>query len=197
MLNVFDQISGKIKSLTQRLFQKGKFEKCPVSITLVHDSSNNGETYAKIKFCVKKPEEDVYKFCRNITNFPLLISQLISIEEDNEMQSYWKVKLLRSQKIIGWEMQITNEVPNQLICWEAVKNSFLESEGIMRFVDIQNNQLTEVCLLFSCKPLLKIGIYAKGFMNQKSANLLKKDIQKFIKVIEYDERLVQPHNLWI
>lgn len=34
-------------------------------------------------------------------------------------------------------------------------------------------------------------------MNQTYVNLLKKDIQKFIKIMEYDEKLNQPHSLWI
>lgn len=195
--NVFENINAKIKSIRKILFKKAQFKKCSVSIKLEYDPLNKGETYLKIRFCVKRSKEEVYKFCRNITNYPLFISQLINIKEDSNKQSYWKVTLLRSKKIISWEMQITNEIPNQLICWEALKNSFLESEGTIQFVDIAHNKLTEVRLFFSCKPLSKTGIYNKGFMGQTYASLLKKDIHKLIKIMEHDDSPGQPHSLWI
>jgi len=195
--NVFNNINAKIKSIRKILFKKAQFKKYPISIKREYDPLNKGETYLKIRFFVKRSKEEVYKFCRNITNFPLFISQLINVKEDNYRQSYWKVKLLRSKKIIGWEMQITNDIPNQLIRWEALKNSFLESEGTIQFVDIAHNKLTEVRLFFSCKPLTKTGVYNKGFMGQTYADLLKKDIHKLIKVMEHDDYPGQPHSLWI
>lgn len=158
---------------------------CSTSFTIERDNENIEDVYVKIRFCVNRPRNEVYEFCRKVRHLPLFLTPLISVTEESDIHSFWKMKILGTGKIVGWDMEIVKEIKNQMISWSSAKKSALMTEGNVLFLDAPENNTTELRLFFSCKFLFNdLKDRSSILMKPAFKKLIKRDIKKFKKVME-------------
>jgi len=178
-------IRGVINYIKELLEKKVDFndKNCSTSLIIERDDLSIEDVYIKIRFCVNRPRNEVYAFCRKLKYFPLFLTTLISIEEENETHSFWRIRLPKSGQIVSLNMVITERGENEMMRW-TTEESDLMTEGNIMFLDAPEADTTELRLLFSCKCTFNLKdrslVLPKSFFKK----LIKKDIEKFKKLIE-------------
>jgi uncharacterized membrane protein len=85
-----------------------------------------------VNVVVERPVAEVFEFCRDFENFPLITDLLLSVEDSQDGRSHWSVRSPAGQTI-SWDAVITKYVPNSVIAWESVPGSAVVASGLMRF----------------------------------------------------------------
>ncbi|HYC50034.1 MAG TPA: SRPBCC family protein [Gemmatimonadaceae bacterium] len=86
----------------------------------------------RMTLVVERPVAEVFEFCRDFANFPEIVDVLLSVEDYQDGRSHWAVRSPTGQAI-EWDAVVTKYVPNSVIAWESVRNSTVQSTGLMRF----------------------------------------------------------------
>ncbi|HYD51342.1 MAG TPA: SRPBCC family protein [Gemmatimonadaceae bacterium] len=102
-------------------------------------------------FIVRRSVREAFAFCANFENFPALIGALVEVEDFGDGRSRWVVRHTDGA-LVEWSAIVTKFVPNQVIAWESVPSSPVESRGLVRFRSLgdERTQLT-VHLAYSPK----------------------------------------------
>jgi uncharacterized membrane protein len=81
---------------------------------------------------VDAPLERVFAFWRNYENFPRFMSNVREVRDLGEGRSHWTVAG-PAGATVGWEAEITQLVPNEVIAWRTVPGSSVAHAGVLRF----------------------------------------------------------------
>jgi uncharacterized membrane protein len=81
---------------------------------------------------VDRPVREMFALCSNFENFPRLVAELRAVRDFDDGRSRWTVAT-PSGEVLEWDVIVTKYVPSQVIAWESVPGSPVESTGIVRF----------------------------------------------------------------
>ena len=81
---------------------------------------------------VDRPVREMFALCSNFENFPRLVAELRNVTDFDDGRSRWTVTT-PSGEVLTWDVIVTKYVPSQVIAWESVPGSPVESRGIVRF----------------------------------------------------------------
>jgi uncharacterized membrane protein len=81
---------------------------------------------------VDRPVREIFALCSNFENFPRLVSALRNVTDFDDGRSRWTIAT-PSGEILEWNVMVTKYVPSQVIAWESVPGSPVESTGVVRF----------------------------------------------------------------
>jgi uncharacterized membrane protein len=93
---------------------------------------------------VDRAVRDVFAFCANFENFPSLVHALAEVEDHGDGRSRWVLRHTDGS-LVEWNAIVTKFVPNQVIGWESVPGSAVESRGIVRFRALEEER-TELAI---------------------------------------------------
>lgn len=88
----------------------------------------------KVRYAItigKEPEE-IFNFFRDLKNLPLFMKDLNQIEVLSNKRSHWVIRTKVGVRAT-WEAEIVEEVPGQLITWNSLEGSQIETSGSIRF----------------------------------------------------------------
>jgi uncharacterized membrane protein len=81
---------------------------------------------------INRSIEELYRFWRNLENLPQFMRHLVSVEKATDTISRWRAKG-PGGKVVEWEAEIINEVPNQVIGWRSIEGADVVSAGSVNF----------------------------------------------------------------
>jgi uncharacterized membrane protein len=81
---------------------------------------------------VDRPVREVFALCSNFENFPRVVGELRGVTDFDDGRSRWAIAKA-SGELLEWDVLVTKYVPGQVIAWESVANSPVESTGVVRF----------------------------------------------------------------
>jgi uncharacterized membrane protein len=81
---------------------------------------------------VDRPVREMFALCSNFENFPRVVGQLRDVTDFDDGRSRWAIAKA-SGELLEWDVIVTKYVPGQVIAWESVPNSPVESTGVVRF----------------------------------------------------------------
>ena len=81
---------------------------------------------------VDRPVREVFALCSNFENFPRVVGELRDVTDFDDGRSRWAIAKA-SGELLEWDVLVTKYVPGQVIAWESVANSPVESAGVVRF----------------------------------------------------------------
>jgi uncharacterized membrane protein len=81
---------------------------------------------------VDRPVREMFALCSNFENFPRVVAQLRDVTDFDDGRSRWAIAKA-SGELLEWDVLVTKYVPGQVIAWESVPNSPVESTGVVRF----------------------------------------------------------------
>jgi uncharacterized membrane protein len=77
------------------------------------------------------PPEVAYLFFRDFENLPLFMKDLKSVEILSKTKSHWTVEVKGIK--VEWDAEITDERPGEMISWQSVEGSQVETSGTIWF----------------------------------------------------------------
>jgi len=81
---------------------------------------------------VDRPVREMFALCSNFENFPRVVGALRGVTDFDDGRSRWAVTTAAGE-LLEWDVIVTKYVPSQVIAWESVPNSPVESTGVVRF----------------------------------------------------------------
>jgi uncharacterized membrane protein len=136
---------------------------------------------------VNRPLEEVFNYWRNFENLPSFMSHVRSVRAEEDGRSHWAVHI--SPKMdLEWDARITEERPNELIAWESLPNSSVQTWGRVRFAPATGNRGTQVTATLAYEP--PGGVVGAAFARLQetmTAEQIKEDMRRFKQMMEAGE----------
>jgi uncharacterized membrane protein len=77
---------------------------------------------------IDRDRRDIYDFWRNLENLPRVMRHLKSVTPINDTRSKW-VAYAPLAKTLQWEAEIINDRPGEVIAWQSVPGSQVDTAG--------------------------------------------------------------------
>lgn len=79
----------------------------------------------------RKPEE-IYSFWRDFRNLPQFMSHLERVDVQDDRRSHWVAKA-PAGRTVEWDAEVTEDQPNQRLCWRSLEGADVDNSGEVRF----------------------------------------------------------------
>jgi uncharacterized membrane protein len=171
------------------LLYRGISGNCPVSAAVGRRSTDKHTTAVNIrtKLIVDKPRGEVYAFWRQLSNLPLFMKHLASVEESDAFHSHWKVVGPGGIGNLEWDAEIVKDEPGALIGWRSVAGSNIATAGRINFKDAFSGG-TEMEIMITYRPPAGyVGAGLAWILNGAFEKIIEKDILGFKQYVETGE----------
>jgi uncharacterized membrane protein len=133
---------------------------------------------------VNVPRQEAYSFWRKLSNLPLFMEHLESVEKLDGRRSYWKAKVPGHLGTIGWEAEIVKDEEGKLIGWNSLPDSTIENAGKVEFRDAGDGE-TEIRVTITYRaPLGAVGAGVAKLFNPMFEKIVQNDVKNFKHYIE-------------
>jgi Polyketide cyclase / dehydrase and lipid transport len=134
------------------------------------------------RITVNRPRSDVYAFWRNLTQLPLFMNHLVSVQGNPDGTTHWKAK--SPIGTVDWDAEIVQDKPDEMISWRSVADSEVRNSGAVRFLDGDSGG-TEVAVDISFDPPMGVlgEIVAKLF-GEAPDQQIADDLKHFKEIME-------------
>jgi len=136
---------------------------------------------------INNPKEEVYYFWRQLSNLPVFMKHLESVQETDSKNSHWVAKGPGGIGTVAWDAQIVKEVPGEFLGWRSVTGSEIATAGRVSFKALTPDT-TEINVMISYRP--PAGYVGTGFawlLNAAFERMIYKDIKRFKSYMETGE----------
>jgi uncharacterized membrane protein len=160
--------------------------RCPTGV-----GRNNVRVEARI--VINRPRSEVYRIWRHLSNLPVFMDHLLSVHEIDDVHSLWAARAPAGM-VIKWEAEIINDIEDELIAWQSLEGSGVDSVGSIHFSDV-NHRATLLHLVFRYDPpadMLGV-IVAKLFRNDPQRQI-ESDLRRFKRILELGNRPARPRH---
>jgi uncharacterized membrane protein len=138
---------------------------------------------------VNRSPEEVYKFWRDLENFPSFMAHIQSVEVQGDRQSHWKAKG-PAGTTVEWDAEIVQDEPNHLIKWRSVNNPDVHNSGTVRFDPAPGKRGTFVRVeLQYAPPGGAVGSLIAKLFGKEPGQQLYEDLRRFKQIVETGEIL--------
>jgi uncharacterized membrane protein len=196
-----------LTAIASELLYRGVTGHCPVyellgvntAVTgLSHQVSvPHGQGY-KIEqvITVDKPRAELYQFWHDLTNLPLIMRHLESVQYIDYKQSHWIAKGPAGMKV-EWDAEIINEVENEVIGWRSLEGAAVDNAGSVRFVDSPAGRGTEIHVTLKYDvPGGLIGSGVAKLFGESPELQIRDDLRRFKMKMETGEVATGERQLW-
>jgi uncharacterized membrane protein len=136
---------------------------------------------------VKHPPEEVYRFWRDLENLPRFMMHLQSVRLIDERRSHWTARGPVG-KAIGWDAEIIDDRPGELISWRSTEDATVPNGGFVRFTGAPGGRGTEVRVeLHYDPPGGMAGAALARLLGEHPDQQVRDDLRRFKQVMETGE----------
>jgi uncharacterized membrane protein len=136
---------------------------------------------------INRSPQDLYTFWRDFDNLPRVMSHLKEVDVYDQLRSRW-VAVGPLGKEVEWEAEIINERENEMISWQSVPNSQIDTAGSVRFTPLSFDRGTRVTISMQYKPPGgKFVAKLASLFGQDLESKLIDDIYNFKRMMETEE----------
>jgi len=136
------------------------------------------------KMTVNKPRLEVYNFWRKLSNLPLFMEHLESVEEISDHRSHWVAKVPAHLGKIEWDAEIAKEIEGELIGWNSLPNATINNAGKVEFRDADEHG-TELTIVITYRaPFGDVGEGIASWLTPMVKKMIVKDVKNFKRFIE-------------
>ncbi|HSK48234.1 MAG TPA: SRPBCC family protein, partial [Coriobacteriia bacterium] len=132
---------------------------------------------------IKRSREELYQFWSDITNLPLVMRHLDSVELRPDGTSHWKAKGPRDVGV-EWDAEPINSAPNEFIAWKSLPGSQIENSGSVRFRDAGDDGTEVHVKLRYVPPGMEVGFALAKVMNPVTEAQVAEDLRRFKHLME-------------
>jgi uncharacterized membrane protein len=136
---------------------------------------------------INRPPDELYRYWRDVRNFPRFMTHLESVSMLDEKRSHWKAKGPAGMTV-EWDAEIVNEKENALIAWESCEGSDVQHWGVIRFVPAPGDRGTEVTVELEYRPVAgSFGVAVAKLFGEEPGQQLEEDLRRFKYIMETGE----------
>jgi uncharacterized membrane protein len=140
-------------------------------------------------FLINRSLEDLYKYWRDFTNLPRIMTHLQSVEVKDDKHSHWVAK---APAIAGgsveWDAEITRDDPNSVIGWRSLPGSQVDTAGEIRFSKAMGDRGTEIHVFMDyIPPAGRVGHWIATLFGEAPARQMRDDLRNFKALMETGE----------
>ena len=131
---------------------------------------------------VNRPQEEVYRFWRQLENLPRFMDHLESVTVLDEERSHWVAKAPAGSKV-EWDASIQDEIENELIAWRSLPGSDIDNAGSVHFIPAGDGTEVRVVLSYD-PPAGKVGAAVAKLLGEEPEQQVEEDLRRFKQVME-------------
>ena len=147
----------------------------------------------RVSMVINKPREEVYAMWRNLSNLPLFMKHLRSVEEQDELFSNWVMEIPGKIGTLQWHAEIVKERYGEMIAWQSLPGSSIDNAGKVGFRDSLGGQGTTVDVILTYHaPLGKIGEQVARIFTPVFKRMIEEEIGDFKNFVETHETILIP-----
>ncbi|MBI2218859.1 MAG: SRPBCC family protein [Candidatus Rokubacteria bacterium] len=136
---------------------------------------------------VNAPPERIYAAWRNLENLPRFMSHLQEVEVLDRARSRWTVKAPAGIDL-GWDAEIINEIPNELIAWRSVDSTLVRHAGSVHFERAPDGRSTLVRVSLQYDPPGgELGHAVLRFIGENADGQIAQDLIELKRAVEAGE----------
>jgi uncharacterized membrane protein len=134
---------------------------------------------------INRPRHEVYARWRNLSNLPLFMQHLVSVQEISPVDSTWELQLPAGLGSLRWNAEIVKEREFELLGWRSVEGSDIQNAGKVEFRDALGQEGTAVDIVLSYHvPLGKPGEKVARLFSPLFKKMILDDIRNFKNFVE-------------
>ncbi len=131
---------------------------------------------------IARPPEELFRFWRNLGNLAEFVENIQSIRILDDIHSHWAVKGPRG-RLYEWDAEIVNEHPGEMISWQTLPGSDVQSAGTVRFTPADGGAMLRVVLEFH-PPGGHFGARIAWLIGKDPETQLAGDLERLKKIME-------------
>jgi uncharacterized membrane protein len=151
---------------------------------------------ARAAVTVNAPRERVYDFWRQLDNLPRFMRHLVSVDQLDYRRSRWVAQGPAGWRVT-WDAEVINEIPNELLAWQSLAGSQVDSAGSVRFTEAPGGRGTEIRVELQYNPPAGIvGAYVARLFGREPEQEIEADLNRLKQFLECGEVATtdgQPH----
>jgi uncharacterized membrane protein len=132
---------------------------------------------------IRRPREELYGFWRNFENLPRFMRHLQSVQNLGNDRSHWVVAA-PGGTTLGWDAEIHNEIPPELLAWRSVGDSEINHAGSVHFTPAGDHR-TEVRVVLNYEPPAgRLGVVLARFLGEEPGQQIEDDLNSLKQLME-------------
>lgn len=142
---------------------------------------------------IQRPAHELYQFWRQLENLPRFMTNIDDVKQTSPGRSHWVGHSGLSTQV-EWDAQITQDMENQLIAWESLEGSDVDTWGEVRFEPVsgapgsQENQGTIVRLRMGVRPPAgAVGAAIAKLWRGDPKSIARENLRRFKQLMEAGE----------
>jgi len=144
------------------------------------------ETVTK-SITINASPEVLYRFWRNLENFPRFMRHLEEVKATGERTSHWIAKA-PGGTTVEWDAEIVEDEANSRLAWRTLPDTSVEHEGIVSFEPAPGGRGTIVRVEMSyVPPAGKIGVVVAKMFGEEPSVQIDGDLRRMKQLIETGE----------
>jgi uncharacterized membrane protein len=144
------------------------------------------ETVAKA-ITINSSPDTIYRFWRNLENFPRFMRHLVEVTSTGERTSHWVAKA-PAGTLVEWDAEIVEDEANSRIAWRTLPTSSIEHEGVVSFEAAPGDRGTIVRVSTSyLPPAGKLGVHVAKLFGEEPNLQIEADLRRLKQLIETGE----------
>jgi uncharacterized membrane protein len=154
---------------------------------LSRGSAGGKRVHVRKATTIRKPQEEVYDFWRDLENLPRFMVHLESVQVLDETRSRWRARGPAGRSV-EWEAELVEERPAELLRWRSRPGADVEHAGTVRLSPAPGDRGTEVVVeLTYAPPGGELGALAAKMLGEEPATQLADDQRRLKQVLETGE----------
>jgi uncharacterized membrane protein len=126
---------------------------------------------------------ELYHFWHQLTNLPEVMPHVVSVTLQDS-RSHWVIAGPAGRQV-EWDAEFINEKPGELISWQSLPGSEVQSAGSVRFDPIGDGQSTRVRVVLEyLPPAGKAGAFLAHLLGSAPDQQLETDLRRFKERME-------------
>jgi uncharacterized membrane protein len=136
---------------------------------------------------ISRPVEELYSFWRQLENLPRFMRHLESVERITDTLSRWRAKG-PGGKVVEWNAEVINEIPNKLIAWRSIEGSEVVSAGSVHFDAAGPDRRTRIRVRLQYNPPGgKLGARIARLLGRDPGSEIREDLRTLKRLLESGE----------
>lgn len=136
---------------------------------------------------INKPREEVFRFWKDFSNLARFMKHIERIDVIDARRSHWVASPASGQHL-EWNAEITDEIENEYIAWQAEENADIHQAGWVSFHDAPQGRGTVVQAVFTYEPPAgRVGHTVARLLGKDPSSLAGDDLRRLKQLLEIGE----------